>query len=377
MTMRIMLTGDVHLHEPLGREEQERYLDHIVLATDGVDALFIQGDLVRPACADRMSVWERNTWRRFLRATKCRTIILRGNHDVPGDAAHFADLPTAEFYEGPARIEVGQLHVGILPWQELGADIPAALEFLRGPGPSFLSAHAMIGGATKANGQPLASDEVSIPLELLGGWDLVSASHVHAAQTFEGPSGPVVLPGSPWPHRADEGAQWGKGPQIWRLEQAPSGAWTAHLERIVVVPYVPRMQARLVWSADARRLEWADGRPWEGRPDLPSGESVMGARVAVAVLRPSAAAAAVRKTEIEAAFLAAGAAGAVVTVSPMHEDRPRCPEVARPSLTLWEQLQAVREAEGRPLSAAELPRWQAEIAHIQQTINARAARSAA
>lgn len=369
--MRAFITGDIHIHEPLGRAEQERYLTVMAAAAQGCDLALVQGDLVRPATADRMTPWERNALRAFLRALGCPTFVLRGNHDVPGDGAHFSDLPNVEFFDEPAVRQVGPLHLAMMPWQELGADIPAILESLRGPVPAVLSMHAMIGGATKANGQPLASDEVTVPVDILGNWTLVSASHVHAAQSFESPTGgPIVLPGSPWPHRADEGAQWGKGPQIWQIDETG-----ARLEQVVPVPYVPRVQARLTWSEPARRLEWADGRPWEGRPDLLSGERIAGARVAVAVLRPTTAAAAVDKAAIHEAFMAAGAEGCVVTVSPTHDDRPRCPEVARPSLTLWEQVQAVRASEGRALTDAEIPRWRAEIAHIQKTIDARASRS--
>ena len=410
MRLRVMHIGDIHLHEPLGREEQQRYLDAIIDQVDRtpVDLVLVAGDLVRPASADRASIWERQTLLRFflgLTVLGARVIVLRGNHDLPGDWAWLNAVPGLEYYEEPCETAVviddvtgTSVRVFLLPWPDpsgplgRGGDLMDVLreqldewrELAAGE-PALLAMHAATRGVTKADGQPLVLDEVEIPTDALTGFTLVCASHIHAAQQEVLEDGTVLShAGSPWPHRSDEGAQQGKGPDIWELLWTADG-WAAKHAGKLHVPYAPRYTYRLAWDDERKLLAWPDGTPWDGLPDdglngsrppiVPQRSTVAGARVRVAVRRPTTASKAIDRDGIVSAFLGAGALECAVDVSTVHLDRPRCPEIAQPKLSLWERIQIMRTTEARPIAPAEVDAYRTEVGHLQQTIDVRAAQA--
>lgn len=380
-TIRIFVTGDIHFHEPMGREEQERYIDHILAECPDVDLALFAGDFVRPAHASKAAPWERNAIRRLVAGVAAKSqngaIAIRGNHDVPGDLDHLSDLPGVGYYDSAQPTTAGQTSVFILPWLDTvdGTEVSDVLAGFRDsvvPGkPAILVMHGAVAGSVKENGQPLVTHEFQIPPGWVDGFDVVFASHYHCAQTTQLESGTtLVLPGSPWPHAVNEGRQQGKGPQIWTLTRQGDGRWAAAHEKTIVVPYAPRFAFTLAWSDESKQLAWPDQTPWMGltptnghrSPLIPTPSMLAGARAVVRVVRPSSAKACTPASEIEAEFLSAGCVECKVDVVPTYTPAPpRIPEINAETLSLPDMIRMVRKQENRPIPEEEEPRYFEEL----------------
>ena len=232
--MRIALIADSHFDETSRFEECVRIHDWICedlrLARD-VDLVLHAGDLFErkstPAERDAVAAWLQEL------ADIAPVVMVRGNHDAPGDLKLFERLETHWPIRVAETAEVvfeGGAAVACLPWptrSTLAADVrssalveddarEALRSVLRGLGqemgprpksrrhiagsnarPRILLAHAMVRGSKTSTGQPLVGCPFELALEdlALAGADVVALGHVHMPQ--EWPKGPVVYPGSP------------------------------------------------------------------------------------------------------------------------------------------------------------------------------------
>jgi len=219
--MRVLAIGDTHLRSTSRRNALRlRALDQIVAAADlqTPDLIVWPGDLFDT----RSTVEDRNTLLAYLfkLATYARVLIVRGNHDAPGDLDIFGALDTTHAVTVVTEPGVHEFHtpggsiaVACLPYPEeaglaaLGyapADVPdaaaAALDtiFLKfaaelaeaqadGCSTMFIG-HANVVGAVASTGQPLVGAEIALRpehLDRLGNIPKV-LNHIHAAQDVHG-----------------------------------------------------------------------------------------------------------------------------------------------------------------------------------------------
>jgi exonuclease SbcD len=213
-------------------------------------------------------------------------LLVRGNHDQPGDLAIFAEL------KGDCEIfvdEVAGVHsfsgvdVATLPWprkaellaalgrdvagEETGAIAQEALRsVLRGLGgemrgaaptdaspPSVLVAHAMVRGSLTSTGQPLVGHDMELSLDdlALAGADMVLLGHIHMPQHWswahdEGAM-PIVYAGSP--RRTAYGEVEAKGYVLVDFDRL-CGRWMPRWER-VETPCQPMVLIEYSWDGGA------------------------------------------------------------------------------------------------------------------------------
>lgn len=218
-------------------------------------------------------------------------VIVRGNHDRPGDLAILerlqADNPitvlerpqTVYLYvQTPCGNDAGGVDVTGLPWPETRSIIGAAqaagwtpteaddqvreaLRWILRHGaatltekgdrvPTVLVAHAMVDGSVTSTGQPLVGVPMNVPLELLdeADADLVALGHVHKPQEWERPGrAPVVYTGSP--RRTSFGEMEEKSYTLATF--APDGSVTW---RRIPVPCQPMIRVAGEWDAETSRV---------------------------------------------------------------------------------------------------------------------------
>lgn len=312
--MRVAIIADTQVDVERRFDEAARI--HAWLVEDirraGADLVLHSGDVYERASTpeERALVVEFAT----ALAAHAPLIIVRGNHDAPGELSILARLRTTHpiFVEEDHGVHLvqtaaGPCAVACLAWprrEDVQARVRAdggaparevthavgaeqlreklaamRVELHRHHAPRVLLAHAMVRGSRIGVGQPfytgedgraarvLMGAEFELGLEdlALAGADIVALGHVHQGQEWEVDGVPVIYPGSPW--RRDFGelgaktyvlADFDRGHDGWRL-----AGW-----RRVETPARRMVVVRVTWSGDG----WAE--------DL-SGIDVAGAEVRI------------------------------------------------------------------------------------------------
>lgn len=228
--MRIALISDSHFVEGPRFDECLRVHDWIAddVGRRGVDLILHGGDVFdrRSSVRERAAVAD---WLQCL-AMHAPVVIVRGNHDQPGDLELFQRLesyhpirvlerPGVHTITGPR----GEWEIGVagLPWPSraalaahLGVDSRELLEqgarqalegvllglrqqLERIDGPRILLAHAQVVGAKTSTGQPLVGCDLEVTVGDLAtaGADVIALGHVHRPQEW---FGPAIYAGSPY-----------------------------------------------------------------------------------------------------------------------------------------------------------------------------------
>src|SRR3990167_857447 len=263
--MRIACIGDSHFDSSAGGRLNECVTVHDWICSDlarrGVDVILHAGDLFErkstPADRNAAATWLQRC------AAIAPVVVVRGNHDVPGDLRIMGELEAKHpirVSECPQVDTVAGIAIGSLPWPrkaELLAqlDRDASLEqagevaqealrdVLRGIGsemrtgcPRLLLAHAQVRGCVTSTGQPLVGHDMELGLEdlALAGADIVLLGHIHKAQSWEWNRDnlevPIVYTGSP--RRTAYGESEPKGYVLVEFEQRADGRWGVSWERV-------------------------------------------------------------------------------------------------------------------------------------------------
>jgi len=219
--MRVLAIGDAHLRTASRRNAlRVAALDQIVAAAHDLrpNVIVWPGDLFDT----KSTIDDRNLLRHYVKALAALAgvVIVRGNHDAPGDLDIFGDLQTAHGVKVITRPEsftvAGRCTVLCLPYPDdaglaaLGIappdvpDVAAAaldaifmefagtLETLRREGfalPALFIGHANVVGAVASTGQPLIGAEIALRPEHLDrlGPDVPKIlNHIHAPQDVHG-----------------------------------------------------------------------------------------------------------------------------------------------------------------------------------------------
>lgn len=255
---RIAIIADSHFDEASRFDECIRV--HHWIAEDirrrEVDLVLHAGDVFERKSSPRERL-AFATWLQLV-CNVAPVVVVRGNHDVPGDLTLFEQLDTKHpvvVARHPEVHHVAGVAVGCLPWPrraELLAQAKnAGLEdiehdarqqlrnVLRGlatgmaehEGPRVLLAHAMVSGSVTSTGQPLVGCDMELSLDdlALAGADFIALGHIHQGQDWPGVARrgvatgevvPVVYPGSP--RRTAFGEVESKGYVIAELESGLS-----------------------------------------------------------------------------------------------------------------------------------------------------------
>jgi exonuclease SbcD len=220
--MRVLAIGDGHLRSTSRRNALRlRALDQIAAAAEALrpDLIVWPGDLFDT----RSSIDDRNILLGYLQrlGAVARVLVVRGNHDAPGDLDIFGAIETAHAVVVATEPDVHVMHtrggwiaVACLPYPEEGAlaamgiappDVPdvaaAALDaiFMKfagdlgaaradGAAPLFIG-HANLLGAVASTGQPLVGAEIALRPEHLArlGDDVPKVlNHIHEPQELHG-----------------------------------------------------------------------------------------------------------------------------------------------------------------------------------------------
>lgn len=238
--MRVAIFADDHFDEsPGGRFEECRDVHQFIagdIAQRDVDLALGAGDLYERKSTPR----ERAAAADFVRAVteQCPLVMVRGNHDAPGDVKLLERLETRHeviVEEGAGVHAIGGCVVACLAWPTRAGVLAQAAQLglghegaeliagdalravLRGLGqqkaevmetrglkhaPSITLAHAMVRGSKVSAGQPLVGCDFELGLEdiALSHSELYALGHVHCPQDWKiGAPAPElwIYPGSP------------------------------------------------------------------------------------------------------------------------------------------------------------------------------------
>ena len=218
--MRIAHIADIHLTDRKGYngmtlDEQVELLSWIGQHAYDRDArvMLVPGDIFDHVSTPAMRNAAITVFARW--AQHLPVMVVRGNHDRPGDLDFLGCLATKHtiaIHDVPAIQEIKGLKIACLPWpakgwlagqleRDIGQDInqaakAAMLAILRGFAAEFegstvpcvLLGHAELGGASMDNGQPLAP-LADMPLaagDLLDtGADYIALGHIHKHQIID------------------------------------------------------------------------------------------------------------------------------------------------------------------------------------------------
>jgi len=354
----IAVVADSHFDESAGGRLDECVRVHQWIAEDlarrRVDLVLHAGDVFERTSTPR----ERREVANWIRAVTAVApmVIVRGNHDRPGDLSLFARLQTRHplVVEERAGVHhVAGCNIGALAWptkasivqlaesgqhgEQLAGDALRAV--LRGLGaemelgegaPKVLLAHAMVRGSRVSTGQPLLGCDLEIGVEDLR---LASASfyalgHIHCGQNWPGLDGDVVYPGSP--RRTAFGETEEKGYVLVEFDGPRCVGW----ERIET-PCAPMILLSGEWLPD-------HGLQLTG---MEHARAIRGAEIRIRyAVDPEHRAAAAADADLERArFLGAGAAAVKLDPIVNPTTRARAPEVAA-ALTLDAKLRAYWKA---------------------------------
>lgn len=193
--MKILRIGDPHV-KPGNIEECNRLMEFsLFLANEHfVDRIEILGDLFHTHAIVRMEVLE--FWNKWLpKFNKFNTVVLVGNHDMPGDHGSdghalkvFKNLGNPTIIDEPKLIGI----YGYLPYQYSGDDFLRLANELASNGAKVLICHQTISGAQYENGffAPDAIDPAGI------NFSLVISGHIHKRQIINAGDKIVVYPGT-------------------------------------------------------------------------------------------------------------------------------------------------------------------------------------
>jgi len=379
MRRRLAIVADSHFDHASRFEECVRVHDWIAddLAARGVNLVLHSGDVYER----RSTPEERRAVAAWAQRVTKRTpmIIVRGNHDQPGDLSLLERLETEHELRVVEGAEVlwgsafGGFVVGCVAWPTkasvlaMGAtsraegesDAGTALRnVLLGLGqdmaracenePKVLLAHAMVRGSVTSTGQPLVGHDLELGLEVLAlaNADFVALGHIHKGQDWVHgatlPVCPIVYPGSP--RRTAFGELEPKGYVIAEFDGPACVGWMR-----VETPCARMIHLTANW-VDA--LDLALDSTGEIRDDVESGlvfdshiSDVEGAEVRVRYVvesdkREAARAAA---AEFRDGLLAAGAVNVKLEEEVEPTGSARAPEVAR-AKTLADKLLALWQA---------------------------------
>lgn len=277
--MKVAALADLHLYGPR-LDEQTRVLDEVAtsIAKSGAELLLIAGDLTGKTSPHRATPAERNALLDFLDKVECPTVIVRGNHDYPGDWDVLNRLASDVYYsDQPERLDGDGWSVICLPWIDK-ADVRDAGSYSAGVrdlyasfireldsvGPNaFVLAHAAVSDAMIREGQPIvATDDPLLSPDLLAipGARAVLLGHYHHHQILECDV-PACYIGSAnyWEH----GEPGPKGWALWDGRRLVHNAidqpmrYAAHITHdgrlLALKPHVKPMPARLTeapWKGD-------------------------------------------------------------------------------------------------------------------------------
>lgn len=379
--MKIAVIADSHFSEHSRFEECVR-LHHWIAAdamARGVDLVLHSGDVydAKSTPTERREVAECVAQI----ASFAPIVIVRGNHDVPGDLPLLARLRTnypVIVEEAAAVHVVAGVAVACLAWprkaellaltgqqdHEAGERIAtdalrSVLLGMRGEieahnGPTVLLTHAMVRGSRTSSGQPLVGCDFELGIDDLAlcDADFVALGHIHQHQAWTSNGAPIVYPGAP--RRTAFGETEAKGYVLWDTD----AGWSFR--------EAPATQMVLIES------EWAEehvGLP--GDRIIPGGftswgEDARGAEVRFryhvgADRRDAARVAAV---EVRASLLQEGAVLVKVEEVVETTTRARAPEVAR-AKTLADKLRAYWQAKGDEPTPERADRLLDRLRHVE------------
>lgn len=367
-TRRLAIVADSHFDAASRFEECVRVHDWIAddIAARGVDLVLHSGDIYerRSTPEERRAV---AAWVQRI-TERAPLIIVRGNHDQPGDLPLLERLETKHELRVVEGAEVlwgsafGGFVVGCLAWPTkasvlaLGATSHAEGELvagdalrnvLRGLGqdmasasegePKVLLAHAMVRGSVTSTGQPLVGCDLEVGIEdiELAGANFYALGHIHKGQAWDddglGSGAQKVYPGSP--RRTAFGETEDKGYVIAEFRGAACVSW-----ELVKTPCAPMLLLEDEWGVDeAGKPGWLVGMHGHPGSDALDG-AVIRFRFAVpADRRDEAREAAGRVAED---LLARGAIEVKVDPVVKPVNAARAPEVAR-AQTITDKLRAL------------------------------------
>jgi len=376
---RIAVIADSHFSRDSRWEECVRIHDWIAddIARRGVDLVLHSGDVFerRSTPEERMAVaaWcQRVTERRPL-------VIVRGNHDAPGDLALLERLESAHpihVVEDARSIRIAGLTVACLAWPrkasvgalagamdcessgqltgDLLRDVLRGLGARRDAAPCIFLGHVMVTGSRTSRGQPLVGCDMEIGLEDLAlvDADAYCLGHIHMPQDWTINGAPAIYPGSP--RRTAYGEVEEKGYVILDVDDDGAVTW----ER-VPTPAAPMLLIEDEWIAGAANGDgFARGLSGIAWGDVSAGAEV---RVRYAVDADQRAPARAEAEALAERLREAGAVDVKVEEVVRATTRARAPEVgeARDLSTklraLWESRRDVPDrARGERLASLAL-----------------------
>jgi DNA repair exonuclease SbcCD nuclease subunit len=369
--------GDSHVHLHSRFAECMRLHEWIVddMARRGVALVAHTGDLYEQKSVPE----ERNAAERII--SKCADfapfVIIRGNHDVPGDLAIMRRLRTrypviveegagtvlvaASAASGAPNQPIGvaclswprkanllaQLAQPVSPEQSSEVAQEALRDVLRGLGqeldqmgrekPNLLLAHAMMRGAVTSAGQPLVGRDMELDLTDLGlvRAKYVGLGHIHMPQEWKFGGAWNVFAGSP--RRTAYGENEDKGYVLVHFDEASDGWHCAGFERITV-PATPMLDVVSAWKGEGEGLT-SDVGGWDNPAFL---ATLRGADVRFRYAVPADAREPARLAAeaLRQRFLDAGAVNVTSEPEAISQTRARAPEIVE-ALTTWDKLQTL------------------------------------
>lgn len=308
-------------------------------------------------------------------------ILVRGNHDVPGDLQIYGRLETQyglRVFDRICTVHTAELGVQVLPWfdrrwfVDQGGDstqqaivcarrlldnmrIEAEQTVARG-GIVIGVGHVMIGGARVSPGQMLIGQGVELaPSDLLAsGAAFWALGHIHKHQSFL--QDRVVYSGSPQRH--DFGETEAKGWVLWQLEpdrEFPGGArvdWSWH--------ELPATQLELI------DLDWTTPAAVEAlrRGELPGLPDVVDAQWRVRLRYRIEAE---HRDLVSEERLRKALTCAQLKIEPNVQHRARARSAAIvDARSTWDELLAFWAAKGREFPPDRLDRLRSRFAPIEQ-----------
>ena len=161
-------------------------------------------------------------------------VMIPGNHDRRGLAHTLGDLPGVEVHDAPARVRLGELWVGAVPYVGRAAAWSEAARVAVGAGVDLLLAHeafhgVRVPGFTFRAG---ARDDTVGVDHLPPGVRDVACGHLHPRQIVHVGAARVVCPGSTERTALSEASQR-KGYAMWTRR---GGSWDVSLHDLPVRP---------------------------------------------------------------------------------------------------------------------------------------------
>lgn len=374
---KVAIIGDSHFCESSRFEECIRLHAWIQasLAAVGVDLVLHTGDLYdrrsTPRERDAVADWVGDV------AQVAPVVIVRGNHDAPGDIDYLGRLRTVHpvtAVETAQVVEAGGCLVAAVGWPTragLDGELVGLAEghasageamraVLRGLGdgmrlrgntntPHLLAMHAMVRGSVTSTGQPLVGCDLEVGLEdlALARADLYALGHIHKGQRWEIDGAPVIYPGSP--RRTAFGEVEPKGYVLARFEG----------RRLLAAEFVEAPATPMV----ALEADWRHG----GLVLDGTAPDVSGAEVRLRYRVPSDQRDAARACAevMRRAMVGDGAVIVKVEEEVTATTRARAPEVAA-AKTLAEKLAALWRSRGESVSPEREERLLARLARLEE-----------